>query len=206
MTNPNQGLYQRANSPYWHMRCGVNGREIRLSLKTDDLSEARKRRDRILEKAQVDGLDIRRSEWNLRCKNALTDSQSWLCRLWASANARNKRKGINRSISLSSVYRLAVKSGGRCAVTGIKFKWNGLAPERGPYAISLDRVRSSKPYSTHNCRMVLCAVNVAMNAWGAEIFWEIARHAVGRDLLRDSSPQNPAQRQKSPMRSNHLTR
>lgn len=180
------GLYRREGSPYWWVKCSVNGKPIRRSLKTSDLTEARKRRDLLVSRAQVDGLHVRTSAWQIQCRNAMEDSQSWLRRLWASANARNRRKGA-REISLESVYRIALKSGGRCAVTGIEFRWSGAVPVSGAYGISIDRIDSSKPYSRGNCRMVLRAVNFAMNAWGASVFWDVATHAVGRKLISASA-------------------
>lgn len=187
MNEAAKGLYQRPGSPYWNARFQVNGSEVRVSLKTKDLGEAKRRREDLVSKASKDGLELRRSDWAERCRAAANNSQSWLRRHWGSANARNRRRGITRSVSINFVYLVALRSGGRCAVTGIPFQWDGDRPLKGAYAISLDRIDSSKPYSSRNCRMVLQAVNVAMNAWGSDVFWDVARHAVGRQLQGDGT-------------------
>jgi hypothetical protein len=176
----NSNLYKHNGSPYWWVRCQIDGREIRSSLKTKDVAEARRRRDLYLAKHHVESLDVARVDWKRRCSAAMDDSQSWLRALWSSANRRNRKMGVAAQIGIRSVYVLAIKSRGRCAVTGIPFDWAG----RGAFSISLDRIVPGKPYSARNCRMVIRAVNLAMNVWGEAVFWEIAKRAVGRELLR----------------------
>jgi hypothetical protein len=53
---------------------------------------------------------------------------------------------------------------------------NGRA--RRPFAPSLDRIDSNQPYSRRNCRLVLQAVNFALNAWGDDVFLAIAEDAI----------------------------
>jgi hypothetical protein len=44
-----------------------------------------------------------------------------------------------------------------------------------PYRPSLDRIDPHKPYTRENCRLVLQAVNFALNAYGDDgIFYRIA--------------------------------
>jgi hypothetical protein len=182
----NSNLYRHGRSPFWWVRCQLDGRELRASLKTSDLAEARRRRDIFLARHHVDGLDVQRTDWKKRCRAAVDNSQSWLRSLWASANKRNRRMGVTRPMSIKAVYAVAIKSHGRCAVTGIRFAWNGDVPVSGAYAISLDRITPGKPYSAKNCRMVIRAVNMAMNVWGEAVFWDVAQKAVGRRLLSDN--------------------
>lgn len=179
-----ENLYRRADSPHWFVRFGVNGREVRLSTRTADLGEACRRRDQLVARHQADGFELYRSDWRKRCRLARVTGGSWLRIMCAKACERNKGRGW-KPISLASVYRLALKSRGRCAVTGIPFAWTADKAAPGPYAISLDRITPRRPYSPKNCRMVLRAVNLAMSAWGSEVFWEIAGHAIGRRLLRE---------------------
>lgn len=182
-TTDNSNLYRHSRSPYWWLRCQIDKREIRTSLKTSDIAEARRRRDVYLARHHVEGLDVGRVDWKRRCYAAMNDSQSWLRALWASANRRNRRMGVSKQIGIRAVYLLALKSRGRCSVTGIPFQWSGDSPVRGAYAISLDRIVPGRPYSPKNCRMVIRAVNMAMNVWGESVFWEVAKRAVGRSLL-----------------------
>lgn len=180
-----RNIFRRPGSPYYWLRFHLHGHKVRVSLKTADLKEARKRRDVYVARHHVDGLDVQTAEWRQRCRAAADDGKSWLRALWARANRRNRQMGAGRQMSIKAVYAVAMKSRGRCAVTGIPFAWHGDTPVRGAYAISLDRIKSGKPYCTSNCRMVIRAVNLAMNVWGEDVFWEISRKAVGRSLIHN---------------------
>ena len=190
-------LYKRKDSPHWWMRAHVDGRAIRVSLKTHDLEEAAKRRDALINRYHADSIDVGRSDWRKRCLLARDTGGSWLRALCNAANHRNKKFGW-RPVTLQTVYRLAVKSRGRCAVTGIPFAWDGESSARGAYAISIDRIKPGKPYSAKNCRMVLRSVNLAMHVWGEQAFWDIACKAVGRRLMKDDFGQKPEQRIRPP--------
>lgn len=52
---------------------------------------------------------------------------------------------------------------------------------RRPYVVSIDRIDSAKGYEAKNIRLVVSAVNLAMNEWGLEIFDRIAREYVKRE-------------------------
>jgi hypothetical protein len=70
--------------------------------------------------------------------------------------------------------------GGRCMLTGLPFKEThiGTGRARKPHAPSLDRIDAEQPYTQENCRLVLQAVNFALNAWGDEVFVEVTKAAV----------------------------
>jgi hypothetical protein len=70
--------------------------------------------------------------------------------------------------------------GGSCRLTGKPFRETqvGAGKAKRPYAPSLDRIDPMKPYTRENCRLVLQAVNFALNSWGDEVFEEIALTAV----------------------------
>jgi hypothetical protein len=42
---------------------------------------------------------------------------------------------------------------------------------------SLDRIDPTKPYTLHNSRLVLVAVNFALNCWGEDTFYRAAEAA-----------------------------
>ena len=64
---------------------------------------------------------------------------------------------------------------GRCMLTGLPFKdiQIGTGRARKPHSPSLDRSDPTLPYTRENCRLVLQAVNFALNAWGDEVFAEV---------------------------------
>jgi hypothetical protein len=75
---------------------------------------------------------------------------------------------------------------GRCMLTGLPFRETavGSGRARRPFAPPLDRIDSSQPYSRRNCRLVLQAVNFALNSGGDDVFLAIAEGAI---RVRDAS-------------------
>lgn len=61
----------------------------------------------------------------------------------------------------------------------------GSGRARRPYAPSLDRIDAEQPYSLKNCRLVLQAVNFALNAWGDEVFLDVAGAATRHESRAD---------------------
>ena len=59
---------------------------------------------------------------------------------------------------------------GVCELTNLPFSFTNLTTHKtNPYAPSLDRINSDiKEYSPQNTRVVLVAVNLALNQWGVE--------------------------------------
>ncbi len=45
------------------------------------------------------------------------------------------------------------------------------------FAPSIDRIDPEKPYTLDNCRLVMVAVNFAMNTWGEDTFLRLAKLA-----------------------------
>jgi hypothetical protein len=70
--------------------------------------------------------------------------------------------------------------GGSCRLTGRPFRETqvGAGTAKKPFAPSLDRIDPTKPYPRENCRLVLQAVDFALNSWGDEVFEEITLAAV----------------------------
>ena len=69
---------------------------------------------------------------------------------------------------------------GRCAVTGQEFtdEQVGTGKAKRAFAPSLDRIDPEDGYHQANCRLVMAAVNFGMNAWGLEVYLEVARAAL----------------------------
>jgi hypothetical protein len=74
-------------------------------------------------------------------------------------------------------------------LTGLQFRETsvGSGKARRPYAPSLDRIEPEKPYTRRNCRLVLQAVNFALNAFGDDVFLAVPEGAIKfRDANRIS--------------------
>jgi hypothetical protein len=108
--------------------------------------------------------------------------------LWARAmvysakykNAKNAPKwGVER-FQTEDLIELWKQGGGRCQLTGLPFRETavGMGKARHPFAPSLDRIDSNRPYSRRNCRLVLQAVNFALNAFGDDVFFAMAEGAI----------------------------
>lgn len=97
------------------------------------------------------------------------------------ARKNAKSRGIAFDLSRQDVLQIWERSGGRCELTGLQFdlfKRNGY--RRRPFAPSLDRVLCSEGYSVTNCRLVVVAINLALNEWGEDVFARIARAYLGQ--------------------------
>lgn len=109
----------------------------------------------------------------------------WARVLVSSATQRNKKWAAER-FEREDLIELWRGGGGRCMLTGLPFKDTavGTGKARHPFAPSLDRIDSKQPYSRRNCRLVLQAVNFALNAFGDDVFLAIAEGAI---KVRDAS-------------------
>lgn len=69
---------------------------------------------------------------------------------------------------------------GACELTGIPF--NMAATSRRPemFGPSIDRKRPELGYTKGNCRLVLFAINLALNTWGLEAFLPVAKALADR--------------------------
>ncbi len=76
---------------------------------------------------------------------------------------------------------------GRCAITGLKFSNEkiGSGKAKRAFAPSLDRIDPAEGYSRENCRLVMVAVNFAMNSWGEETYLRLAKAAMRHSAEKD---------------------
>jgi hypothetical protein len=107
---------------------------------------------------------------------------AWAHTLIRAATWKNKVRWKKGSFGEPSLRTLWTQCGGRCALTGLPFRETqvGSGRARRPYAPSLDRIDPEKHYFLENCRLVLQAVNFALNAWGDDVFFEMATAAAAR--------------------------
>jgi len=109
-----------------------------------------------------------KSHATIRCENFL------LSRL-ARMRSRAKHKGIDFLLIQEDITEMCKKSKGRCELSNIHFDFEKKPGIKNAYAPSIDRINSSGAYSLENCRLVLYAVNVALNEWGDEQLLTISR-------------------------------
>lgn len=114
--------------------------------------------------------------WADYVRNMAAGPKSWLYATAMNARNRAKNRGFECSLNADQLRIIMLRSGGRCEVTGLRFTTqNQGAARTRPYFHSIDRIDSSKGYTFDNVRVVCHAVNIAMNAWGEDVFAELAR-------------------------------
>lgn len=107
-----------------------------------------------------------------------------LGKMYAAAKRRAKVAAIEFLLTPEQFWRIANRSGLRCELTGIPFSLSWAdGTKRRPFVPSLDRIDSAKPYTEANCRLVLCAVNYALNEWGEGVFRQIAAAMVDSERI-----------------------
>ena len=98
---------------------------------------------------------------------------------------RANERGIEFTIAYDDVAAVLQRSKLRCEVTGLPFKMEtDHVGYRQPWRPSLDRIDSSRGYTTDNIRMVCVAVNTAMADWGEDVFWAVVSAARRRKLSK----------------------
>jgi hypothetical protein len=96
-----------------------------------------------------------------------------LLRAFTHARDRAKQNGLEFTITRTDVDNRA--RSGCCELTGISFVSKiGSTKDRAFYAPSVDRIDSTRGYTTDNIRIVLAGLNIMMNRWGAEKILEMA--------------------------------
>lgn len=96
-------------------------------------------------------------------------------RLYQQHRSNAKARNIKFAITEEFVFRLLRDSGGVCEVTKVAFCLKDGSGRRRPYHPSIDRKDSTKGYTPGNCRVVIAAANLAMNEWGEDVIYQMAR-------------------------------
>ncbi|MCJ7996641.1 hypothetical protein J5N58_06710 [Rhizobium cremeum] len=91
---------------------------------------------------------------------------------------RAQRKGIPFHLSAHWFRKTLEKQEGKRAVSGIPMTLKADKGPKSPYQVSVDRIDHNRGYEPSNCRLVILAVNLAMNTWGEKVFREIATRTV----------------------------
>ena len=80
--------------------------------------------------------------------------------LWQNLLGNAKRRNIPVHIEKSDIQRLYDEQGGLCAVTGLPMQFSALESGKNSYAVSVDRIDSSRGYYQDNIRLVCGRVNL----------------------------------------------
>lgn len=94
--------------------------------------------------------------------------------LLKAAQHRSKQKGWETDLTTEFIERLLAT--GKCSVTGIPFDYSKpKGTVKNPYAPSLDRINSSKPYVCDNVRVVIWQYNLMKGELSDEEVREICK-------------------------------
>lgn len=105
--------------------------------------------------------------------------------LFNAAKRRARIEGVGFTLTFEWVKKRVAF--GYCELTGIKFNLSLRKKGRrcNPYGPSIDRRIAGSDYTPENCRVVVTAVNFAMNEWGEDIYAEIAHRYLERHSKRE---------------------
>jgi len=103
--------------------------------------------------------------------------------VFRSAELRAKKKGLE--FSLTPEWVAARVASGVCELTGLQFELEQrqTAWTYNPFSPSVDRISSELGYSPDNCRVVLTAVNLALNQWGLDVLIRIAKALLHKEFV-----------------------
>ncbi|NTG86140.1 hypothetical protein G6L15_08270 [Agrobacterium rhizogenes] len=93
--------------------------------------------------------------------------------------SRAAKKSVAFDINASWAHARFIFQNGKCAVSGIEMQTSGEC--NSPYLMSIDRIEPALGYIEENSRLVILAVNLAMNVWGERTFREIATAVASRE-------------------------
>ena len=151
------GMRKRAG--HWYVRKQIKGRKIEHPLGKVSEAVARQRAEEIIASLS-DGIALDTwAEWIERRDVALKVEQM---------RVRACRRRPNSTLTLDELSLIALRSNGRCEVSGIAFERQ--FGNHHPLQPSIDRIEASESYTAANCRIVCLAVNYCMNAWGEKAF------------------------------------
>jgi hypothetical protein len=92
----------------------------------------------------------------------------------AAARQRASKSGLDYTLSSSDIVAQAKAQGWKCAITKIPFEIDKQTQVHScPWAVSLDRIDSSKGYVAGNVRLVVWSYNLLKSDWPDETAREI---------------------------------
>lgn len=154
----------RLRNGVWHMRKQHDRNRFELSLGTSSRPVAEERAKQIMKSYSEKYIS---ETWAEIVKQGSTPIRGWLWLLWNRCIRRSPGSGL----TLQQAADMALRSGGECSLSGIRFV---LGQKLHPFQPSIDRIFSAADYSLGNIRMVCLSVNLCMNRWGEPVFKALA--------------------------------
>lgn len=183
ITNTDDLPIRQLHTGSWQLRKRIaGGKRIEIALGTKNKAVAEERARKIID-AHVS--DVVHSTW-AKTVNDGAKYKGWLWRMHYNMHARAKKKGMHAKVSLDVLHQTALRSGGHCEVSGIRF-YLGIG-KRHPFQPSVDRIDSAKGYEMDNIRFVCLSVNMCMAQWGDDVFHTIAAATTARKLAELAKP------------------
>lgn len=100
--------------------------------------------------------------------------------LFRSVRSRAKNKN-SIDFDLNWLIEQYNKQNGRCLLTNIPFSLDRNTDGKRfyrPYSPSLDKINAKGDYTKDNVRLVLTAVNIALNQWGEDVYENVCRNYI----------------------------
>ncbi len=98
-----------------------------------------------------------------------------LLRLLTRTRDRAKQKGREFDLTLEWLKAEVGRTGYKCPISSIPFCTETKAASKyRPFWPSVDRIDTTRGYTTDNCRVVTLAVNVMLNEWGMTVARKVA--------------------------------
>jgi len=182
ITNTDRLPIRQLSNGNWQLRKRISGgKRVEVALGTTDKVVAEERARKLM---GAHGGDVLHSTWAQTVKDG-SGAKGWLWRMQYNMAARSRSKGYAETISLEVLSTIALRSAGRCEVSGIPFYMGPLS--RHPFQASIDRVDSSLGYELTNVRFVCLSVNMCMAQWGDAVFRTIAAATAAKSLAELAS-------------------
>lgn len=158
----------------WQLRKQFNRKRISVSLGTGNRELALERANRLV--SSFAGSTFTES-WVREVESAVRGPRGWIYKHWN----KTLRRRPNSTLTLEDLKQVALRSGGTCEVSGLRFV---IVSDLHPFQPSLDRIDNTRGYTLDNVRLVCLVVNYCMNRWGDKIFSQLAI-SMARRYLQD---------------------
>lgn len=101
------------------------------------------------------------------------------------SSARNRAKKFGLEFNLTKLWVLQKIEQGTCEISGEKFEFKSHVEFNfNPYPPSLDRIDSKGGYTIENCRVILTALNVAINEFGLDLYLTLAKKVISKNKIK----------------------